>query len=259
MLKLGQSLSMTSIEVFATIFCCLLAGALAGMGLRAVIPRDHLDSDTTDLIKLGVGLIGTMSALVLGLLVASTKAAYDSKKTELAEIAGNVILLDRILAHYGNETADTRGALRAAIAGLVGNVGSKGQLEQLNRAAPESRELIFDKIQDLMPHTDAQRALQAEAKSLAIELARTRWLLYAQSGTSISTPFLVIVTFWLTVLYVSFGLFAPRNETAVVTLLISALSVAGAMFLILDLDRPFSGFMQIPDTPLRNALAVLGN
>lgn len=250
---------MTSLAVAGTIFCCLLAGALAGMGLRAVIPRDHLDSGTTDLIKLGVGLIGTMSALVLGLLVASTKGSYDSKRTELAEMAGNVILLDRVLAHYGTETADIREVLRAAIAGLVGDVGSKGQLEQLNRAAPASREVIFDKIQDLVPHTDAQRALQAEAKSMAIELGRTRWLLYAQSGTSISTPFLVIVTFWLTVLYMSFGLFAPRNVTAVATLVISALSVAGAMFLILDLDHPFSGLMQIPDTPLRNALAVLGH
>lgn len=250
---------MTSIEVAATIFCCLLAGALAGMGLRAVLPKEHLDSNTTDVIKLGVGLIGTMSALVLGLLVASTKGSYDAKRTELAQMAGNVILLDRVLAHYGTETADTRGDLRAAIAGLVGNVGPQSRLEQLNRAAPVNREVIFDKIEDLVPTTDAQRALQAEAKSLAIELGRTRWLLYAQGGTSISTPFLVIVTFWLTVLYMSFGLFAPRNATAFTALVISALSVGAAMFLILDLDHPFSGLMQIPDTPLRNALAVLGN
>jgi hypothetical protein len=113
--------------------------------------------------------------------------------------------------------------------------------------------VLFDKITDLVPHTDAQRTLQAEAESMAINLGQTRWLLFAQSGTSISTPFLVIVVFWLTVLYLSFGLFAPRNATAFITLLISALSVAGAMFLILDLDHPFSGFMQIPDTPLRNA------
>jgi len=83
-------------------------------------------------------------------------------------------------------------------------------------------------------------------------------LLFAQSGSSISTPFLVIVGFWLTVLYLSFGLFAPVNGAAFATLVVSALSVTGAMFLILDLDHPFSGFMQISDTPLRNALAVLG-
>ena len=168
------------------------------------------------------------------------------------------LLIDRVLAHYGAEAADSRAALQSTIAGMVGSNGAKSHLQQLGQAASVGGEVFFDKIQDLVPHTDAQRALQAEAKSLSVSLAQMRWLLFAQSGTSISTPFLVIVTFWLTVLYLSFGLFAPRNPTAITTLLVSAVSVAGAMFLILDLDHPFSGFMQIPDTPLRNALAALG-
>src|SRR5215475_9669188 len=111
---------MTSIVVALTIFLCLFIGALLGMRLRAVIPQHQLDTETRDLIKLGVGLIGTMSALVLGLLVASTKGAYDTEKSELAQMAGNAILLDRVLAHYGTDAADTREALRAAIAGMVG-------------------------------------------------------------------------------------------------------------------------------------------
>jgi hypothetical protein len=249
---------MTAIEVAFIIFCCLFGGAVAGMRLRVIIPKHHLDPDTKDLIKLGVGLIGTMSALVLGLLVASTKSSYDAKNSELAAMAGNIILLDRILAHYGAEAADVRDALRTAVAGMEEGSRSKNRLEQLEHTARLDREVVLDKIQDLTPHTDAQRSLKAEAESLTITLGQTRSLLFAQSGTSISTPFLVIVVFWLTVLYLSFGLFAPVNGTALTTLLVSALSVAGAMFLILDLDHPFSGFMQIPDTPLQNALAVLG-
>jgi len=249
---------MTSIGVALTIFLCLFIGALLGMRLRAVIPQHQLDTETRDLIKLGVGLIGTMSALVLGLLVASTKGAYDTEKSELAQLAGNVILLDRVLAHYGPESADTRAALRTTVEAMTG-IGSGNRLEQLGQATSVHGEVVFDKLQDLAPHTDRQRDLLAEAKSLTIGLGQTRWLLFAQSGTSISTPFLVIVVFWLTVLYVSFGLFAPRNATAFVTLLISAASVAGAMFLILDLDHPFTGIMQISDTPLRNALKVMGN
>jgi hypothetical protein len=249
---------MSSIGVAVTIFCCLLGGAVFGMGLRTLLPKHHLDPDTKDLIKLGVGLIGTMSALVLGLLVASTKSSYDMKKSELAEMAGKIILLDRILVHYGAEADDVRAALRTTVAGMEAGNGSKHGLEQLGDAARADREIVFDRIQGLMPHTDAQRSLKTQAESLAISLGQTRWLLYAQSGTSISTPFLVIVVFWLTVLYLSFGLFAPVNGTAFATLVISAVSVAGAMFLILDLDHPFSGFMRIPDTPLRNALAVLG-
>jgi hypothetical protein len=190
--------------------------------------------------------------------VASTKGSYDTKRSEVAQMAGNAILLDRVLAHYGPEAGDIRDALRRTVAGMLGSDGAENRLEQFNQAAPVAREVIFDKMQALAPQTDAQRTLLAQAKSLAIDLGQMRWLLFAQSGTSISTPFLVIVVFWLTVLYLSFGLFAPRNPTAVVTLVVSALSVAGAMFLILDLDHPFSGFMQIPDTPLRNALAALG-
>jgi len=248
--------NMTSVEIAAIIFCCLCVGALAGMRLRAILPKHHLDSDTKDLIKLGVGLIGTMSALVLGLLVASTKNAYDTKQSELAVMAGNVILLDQVLAHYGTETSDARAALRTTVVGMEAG-GSRNRLAQLGRAARVDREGLFDKIQSLTPQADAQRTLKSEAESLALTLGQTRWLLFAQSGTSISTPFLVIVIFWLTVLYLSFGLFAPSNLTALTTLVVSALSVAGAMFLILDLDHPFSGLMQIPDTPLRNALMAL--
>jgi hypothetical protein len=249
---------MTTIGTAATIFCCVFGGALAGMGLRAIIPEHHLDPETRDLIKLGVGLIGTMSALVLGLLVASTKSSYDTKKSELAQLAGNVILLDRMLAHYGPEAADARDALRTTVAAMAGGAKSSTNLEQFGRAAHVHREVMFDKIQDLMPQTEAQRTLKGQAESLAINLGQTRWLLFAQSGTSISTPFLVIVVFWLTVLYLSFGLFARVSGIAFTTLAVSAVSVAGAMFLVLDLDHPFSGLMQIPDTPLRDALAVLG-
>jgi len=249
---------MTAIETAVTIFCCVFSGALAGMGLRAIIPEHHLDPETKDLIKLGVGLIGTMSALVLGLLVASTKSSYDTKKSELAQMAGNVILLDRILAHYGAEAADARDALRTTVAAMTGSNKSNNNLEQLSRGAHVEREAVFDRIQDLMPQTEAERTLKGQAESLAINLGQTRWLLFAQSGTSISTPFLVIVVFWLTVLYLSFGLFAPVNGIAFTTLAVSAVSVAGALFLVLELDHPFSGLMQIPDIPLRDALAVLG-
>jgi hypothetical protein len=118
--------------------------------------------------------------------------------------------------------------------------------------------VLFDKIQQLMPHTDAQRATQSQAEAIAITLGQTRWLLFEQRGSSISTPFLVVVVFWLTILFISFGLFAPSNATVVVTLLVSAVSVAGAIFLILELDRPFSGLIQISSAPLRNAIAVIG-
>ena len=249
---------MTPIEISSVILGCVLAGALAGMALRTLLPKHHLDADTRDLVKLGVGLIGTMSALLLGLLVSSTKASYDARRTELTQIAATAILLDRALAHFGPEAADARAALRETAEAMRLSTWSQSDQARGGVAARVGREVMFDKIQELVPHSDAQHALQAQAVSLSVALGQTRWLLFAQRGTSISTPFLVVVVFWLTALFVSFGLFAPRNATAVTALVVSAISVAGALFLVLELDQPFSGIMQLSDAPLRDAIAVLG-
>lgn len=250
---------MNPVATTAIVFACVFGGALLGMALRTVVPANHLDNETKDVVKLGVGLIGTMAALVLGLLVASAKSSYDTRSGELTQMAANTILLDRVLAHYGPEADGLRGILRIALErmhdevwprdnGAVGGLSSKSA----------THEVIFDKIQELTPGTDGQRALQSEAETIAINIGQTRWLLFEQNGTAISLPFLVVVVFWLSLLFVSFGLFGPRNMTVAVTLFMSALSVAGAIFLIMELDRPFNGLIQISDAPLRNALAVLG-
>jgi hypothetical protein len=227
---------------------------MLGMWLRGVLPQHHLDAETKDLIKLGVALIGTMAAMLLGLLVASAKSAYDARRSELTQMAADTILVDRVLAHYGPETGEARGLLKASVVGMLDRIwGNKDE------GAPQiQNEILFDKLQELVPQNDSQRAIKSQVESMAFNLGQMRWLLFEQSGSSISTPFLVVVVFWLSTLFVSFGLFAPRNATAFFTLFISALSVAGALFLILELDHPFSGLIQISSAPLRNALSVLG-
>jgi hypothetical protein len=252
------------IELSAIIFCCIFGGALLGMWLANVLPERHLNAETKDLVKLGVGLIGTMAALLLGLLVASAKSAYDARSSELTQLAANTILIDRALAHYGPETREIRGVFKTAIARMIDvvwqNNGSvAGSLPTAAASLPtQPLGVVFDKVEELVPRTEAQRAIQSQAESVMVNFAQERLLLLAQSGSSIATPFLVVVVFWLSVLFVSFGLFAPRNPTAIATLLVAAISVAGALYLILDLDHPFSGLMQISSAPMRNALSVLG-
>jgi hypothetical protein len=235
----------------------MFGGALLGMWLARVLPEHHLNAETKDLVKLSIGLIGTMAALLLGLLVASAKSAYDLRSSELTQMAANISFLDRGLAHYGLESTEARAILKIAVAELIDQLwpkaGDRGSLPLRGQG-----DLMYDKIQGLTPHSDAQRSIQSQLESVVVNLAQTRLLLIAQSGSSISTPFLVVVVFWLTVLFISFGLFAPRNATAVVTLLLAAISVAGALFLIIELDRPFSGLIQISSAPLQNALSNLG-
>lgn len=250
---------MTPIETSALIFGCVFSGAIIGMVLRTILPEHHLTDETKDIIKLGVGLIGTLAALVLGLLVASATSSYNERRSELTAMAANMVLVDRLLAHYGPESGEIRQTLKLAAAQMTSQVWSQTNTQSGGmNARPGVGEGAFEELLRLTPKTDEQRAIQSQVESIMISIGQTRWLLFEQSGSSISKPFLVVVTFWLTVLFVSFGLFAPRNGTVVLTLLISALSVAGALFLIFELDHPFSGMIQISSSPLRHALAAMG-
>jgi hypothetical protein len=98
---------------------CIFAGAILGMILRANLPERHLSAESMDLVKLGMGLVGTMTALVLGLLIGSAKSSFDTQRNGLAQMSGNIILLDRTLAHYGPETKEIREMLRVSVADML--------------------------------------------------------------------------------------------------------------------------------------------
>ena len=253
---------MSSLTISGIVFACIFGGTLLGMLLRAILPEKHLSAESKDLVKLGMGLIGTMTALVLGLLIASAKSSFDTQRNGLAQLAGNLIVLDRALAHYGPEAKDAREMLRASVADMIQKTWPEENSEpgsrQARTATEGQYEGLYEKIQELKPQNEAQRALQAQALKTAADAAQTRWLLFAQKGSSIPTPFLVIMVAWLTLILASFSLFAPPNPTVFVTLLICALAISSAVFLILELDRPFDGMIQISSAPLRNALAQLG-
>lgn len=249
---------MSAMTIALFIFACVFCGALVGVLLRSILPGHHLSAESKDVVKLGTGLIGTMSALVLGLLVASAKSAYDSQANELTEASAKVLMLDRVLAHYGPDAKDTRELLRQAVSRMIEKLWAP-DVPATSRPTSAEGEALYDSIQQLAPANEAQRALRSQAQQIALDLARTRMLLYAQQGSSVSVPFLVVVVSWITIIFISFGLFAPRNLTVIITLLLCALSVAGAMFLILELDHPFSGLIQLSSAPLRGALALIGS
>jgi hypothetical protein len=224
---------------------------LLGMFLHAILPEHHLSVESKSVLNLVIGLIGTMAALVLGLLIATAQGSYSTRNNEFTQMSANIILMDRMLAHYGPETKEARELLRGAVTHWL-------QQSSFESGTSKGGEVIYDVIQGLSPKNDTQRSLQGQALTMAFNLGQTRWLLFEQSGRSIPTAFLVVLVFWLSVIFASFGLFAPRNATVVIALFVGALSVSGAIFLILELDLPFHGLMQISDVSLRNALAQLG-
>jgi hypothetical protein len=176
------------------------------------------------------------------------------------QMAGKVVFLDRILSHYGPGAAEARALLRRAMENAIVHIWPQNQAPPTQVVPDKAKgDALYDALQKLAPQNEAQQALKSQALSIALNLGELRWLLFAQAGSSIARPLLVIVVFWLAILFFSFGLFGPSNATAITALMVAALSVSASMFLILELDQPFKGFVQIPSQPMINALEQLGN
>jgi Protein of unknown function (DUF4239) len=249
----------SSMAITSIVLACVFGGALLGMVLRAALPEHHVSTESKDLVKLVMGLIATMAALVLGLVVASARSSYDKQSTEIIQMSANIGLLDRILARYGPETKEARDMLRRSVVRIVDLTWPENSSRppELNPTAAGA-EGLYERIQELSPQNEVQRSLQAHALRMSLDLAQARWLLHSRRGSAVALPFLVVLVFWLTIIFVGFGLLAPSNPTTVGALFVSALSVSSAIFLILALDRPFEGLLRISSAPLRETLANLG-
>src|SRR6266436_2765584 len=247
---------MNAIALSCITFVCISGGALLGMFL----PGHHLSTDDKDVVRLGTGLIGTIAALVLGLLIASAKGSYDTQSTQVTQMTSNVVLLDNLLAEYGPETTEARNLLRRGIPVLADRMWRENSSDVAKARSFEvstESDAFFAKLQQLSPQNDSQRSLQARAIQIATDIAQTRLLLFAQAENSVPMPFLVVLIFWLTMIFASFGLFARPSAIVIGSLLVFALSAAGSIYLILELGQPFTGLMQISSAPLRNALTPL--
>lgn len=249
--------------IASIMFVCVFGGALLGMFLRSILLEHHLSEESKDVVRLGMGLVATMAALVLGLLVASAKGSFDAQKSGADQISANLILLDSTLAQYGPEAQDSRDILRRVVSDGLKRIWpeeeSEGHTFAPSATTMATERTLYETVQGLTPADDKQRRLQSVALQIAVDLTRARWLLVAQEESSpIPMLFLVILVLWLVVLFVSFGLFAPPNSVVIAALIVCALSVSGAIFLILELAGPFDGLIQISSAPLRNAFTLLG-
>ena len=241
---------------------CAFGGALIGVWLQNRLPRHHLDTDSQEVVKLGAGMIATITALVLGLLVSSAKGTFDTINDGIKQSSAKLILLDRILAQYGPEAQGIRdqmkrsltASLEAAKVWKPADAPGPAAVQFTNRV-----EGVQGLLRALTAQTDGQRQLLAQAQQVAGDMSQTRWLLMEEAQNELPVVLLVILISWLTVLFVSFGLFAPRNVTVLSVLFVCACSMSAAVFLILEMNRPLDGIMKVSNAPLRNALEHLGH
>ena len=249
---------MTALTLSGIIFVLTLGGILLGTLLRRALPRHHLNSHTKDVVRLGAGLIATIAALVLGLLIGAAKGSFDTQTGQVRQITADLILLDNILAKYGPEARAIREQIRSTVDPLVDGLwrekeaGMTGPVE--TNAAAEG---VYLEIHKLSPHDDLQRSLKTRAVQISDDLAQVRFLLFVESENVIAKPFLAVLALWLMIIFASFSLFSPLNGTVFTCLFLFALSAASAIFLIMELSRPFTGLMMISTAPLRNALGTI--
>jgi hypothetical protein len=251
---------MSALVIGGIVFACVFGGALFGMFLGTILPAEHLSPDARDVIKVTMAMIATLAALVLGLLTASAKSSLDDKESELRSAAAQIVLLDRTMAEYGAQTGEARDLLKQTLAARISQIWPEENANVMPGALGRGSgiEAIQRKLLDLSPGTDAQRWLQSTALSISGAIAAARWTVLEQIGSSIQWPFLAILVFWLAIIFASFGLFAPRNASVTAALFVAALSVAGSIYLILEMDRPYTGLVKISSAPLRAALEQLG-
>ena len=252
---------MSPLATSAIVFACIFGVALFAMFFKRYLPENHLSAESKDVVKLGMGTIATLAAIVLGLLIATAKGTYDAQSGAIQEYAAKVMLLDRVLAKYGPETKEARDLLRGAVEATVNRFWPDDGVQAGNLAPGEARaagEAMYDKIADLTPQNDGQRALKARALEATTDLAQERLRLFARHDGSLPLPFLVVLASWLVILFAGYGLLAPRNATVAAVLFVCTLSVSAAIFLLLELSTPFAGIMRVSSGPLHDALSVIG-
>jgi hypothetical protein len=249
---------MSHITINVVVFACVFGGALVGMFIHSHLPNEHLDSDSKEAVRLGMALVGTTVALVLGLLIASGKAFYDTLNSEITQLAADVVFLDKVLNHYGPETKEIRELLRDLVVRMVDVTWEQHSADSTHFAPSTDTGPLFEKTQELSPHNDSQRFLLSQALSSVAKVGQTRLLMVAQTTSSVPMPLLTVLVFWLTLLFMSFGLFVRPNVVVVVSLFACALAICFAVLLILDMYQPYAGLIRVPNAPLRAALAQLG-
>jgi hypothetical protein len=249
---------MSALLAAPIVFACLFGAVLVGMALSRGVPGSHLNADSKDAIKLATAVVGTLAALALGLLVASAKTTFENANAELRTSVARVVLLDRVMARYGPDTNAARAHLRTLVEARLHQAWTSDPSVARTAGDEAGIEPVQEELRALSPDTNARRLLQSRALQISGDIAEAHWLLTTTAEGGLPLAFLVVLVFWLGLLFVTFGLLAPANATVIGMLFVCALSVAAAVYLIVDMDHPYLGVIHVSDAPLRAALEHLG-
>jgi hypothetical protein len=243
------------------VFVVILTGTFVGRCVRRLLPRDHLTEETKSLVSVSMAVVTTISALVLGLLISNANSSFIALGGQVTSLSAQVIRLDQILRRYGPETAPARDILRQYAEHKVEDLFPSDWRTRPNVGNPATYELLQqleDSLLALKPANQRDQWWLGQAMILAAKIGDARWILAQQVGQGTPKAFVALLVFWLTLLFASFALFAPRNLTSAATLMLCALAVSGAVGMILELEQGLGGLIHISPQPMRQAVMVLG-
>jgi hypothetical protein len=241
-------------------FAIIFGGGMLGLLLGKVMPEEYRGEATRSIVQTATAMVSLSAALVLGLLVATSKNKFDTNNKQTEEFAANLMSLDRELVSYGPESSDIRSLLQDYTVAKISTIWPRDAGPKPGLDGPPAWQLlesVQQRLRDLSPQSTSERLAATNALQIAAALTKTTWLQTAQESDHLPQPFILLLILWLFVLFISFGLFAPRNALVVVALVVCALSIASAVALIVDMDSPFKGIIFISSQPMQKALAEM--
>ena len=250
----------SSLYICIIAFAAMFGGALIGIFAARALPSHHLSRESETVVKLSAGVVVSLTSLVLALMLSAANSTFSVNAGIVKKLGSDLIYLDHTLRIYGPEAAPARAILRAYAAGKNDELfpASEGRPSTANRETADLLDGLLDAILSLSPTDRRHNVLVAQALASTSNIYAERWLLWESPGTSVPLPFLFVLIFWLSLIFVSFGLFAPVNLTVVSSYCLSALAVAGGILMILELSDPMHGWIHVSSEPLRRALVEIG-
>ncbi len=239
-------------------FVAIFGDALFGVFAARVLPEHHLTGETRTAVSVSVAVVGTLSALVIGLMISTASSSFTARSHDVTEISVDLIRMKRLLQRYGSESDDVRTKLSAYTTAKMQELfPTTGESAETDEGTIGMLEAIQDAILSLSPTDERHHWLRLQALTLSGDLSQARWLLAQQARQNIPLPFLILLISWLTIVFASFGLFSPRNGTAIAALCLCSIAVSGGIMMILELDTPLTGLVRISAEPMRHALTQI--
>jgi hypothetical protein len=250
---------LTPVNIGLIVFAIILTGAFAGWAANEYLPSYQLTEATRSLVSVSMAVVATISALVLGLLISNANASFVTRAGEVIALSADILRLEQMLRRYGPEADTARRTLRQYAEHKTADLFPENSqnIDLCNPLTYELLQQLEDSLLALEPANSRDQWWLGQAMTLASKIGDIRWLLAQQSAERTPKAFVGLLTFWLTSLFASFGLFGPHNLVSALALTLCALAVSGAIGMILELEQAFGGLLRCSPRPMYSALSIL--